>query len=603
MRIRLRLQILILTAGMLLVALGTYLALATHLLTQDKIAYIYDLESSLTATVSEQVAASLSSLESSLRYFAIETAREGHQEAAAELFASEPDVLAVEVWTSRRGGFEQLYRHTDEARMRASNVSARDLAEARRTTPVSFEAVVAEGLQLQNASLAPDVALLSVAVPAPGGLVAVALFQPGRLLRIFGRAPAYRVYLVDGKGRIVVHPDPQRVIGRESAADAPLVQQAIRGPVARAVHQLDSREGPVIGAFARMGVGRLAVVVEVPRQEALRGARLLVRRSLLFGLGIFFAAVLVSVFFARRLTAPLARLEEATRAVAAGNFEVAVPAAGDNEIGALGRAFTRMGKELADRETRLSDADLQLSQSVKLSVLGEISASIVHEVRGPVTGIIGYAQAGRDPENAGHEAETFRLIEDLGWRADEIVRVLLEFARFEQSPLVPLDPNKVVTDTLRLLKHQLLLHRAQVEEHLSPAIPPVLGNANQLQQVLANLVINAAQAMEDSPSRVLTVSTSLEGGAVILAVADTGPGMTPAIREKLFTPFFTTKPRGRGTGLGLSVSQRIVRRHRGEIAVETSPGQGTTFRVRLPAAGEREPTPPGGAQAGEPGRT
>jgi signal transduction histidine kinase len=570
---------------------------ATHLLAQDKVAYIYDLESSLTATVSEQVAASLSGLESSLRYFAIEISRESHYDAATELFASEPDVLAVEVWRPHRGHFERLHRHADEARMRAPNVSAADLEEASRTTPVPFEAVVAEGLQLQNASLAPDVALLSVAVPAPGGLVTVALVQPGRLLRIFGRAPAYRVYLVDGKGRIVVHPDPQRVIGRESAADAPLVRQAIRGPVARGVHQIDSREGPVIGAFARTSVGRLAVVVEVPREEALRGARLLVRRSLLFGLGIFFAAVLASVFFARRLTAPLARLEGATRAVAAGNFEVAVPTAGDNEIGALGRAFTRMGKELADREARLSDAHLQLSQSEKLSVLGEISASIVHEVRGPLSGIIGYAQAGRDPANAGHEGEHFQLIEDLGWRADEIVRVLLEFARFEQSPLEPVDLNKVVADALRLLKHQLMLHRVQVETRLSSASLLVLGNANQLQQVLANLVLNAAQAMESSPTRLLTVSTSLEGGAVILAVADTGPGMPPAVREKLFTPFFTTKPRGRGTGLGLSVSQRIVQRHRGEISVETSPGQGTTFRVRLPAAGDRGPTPPGGASA------
>jgi len=601
MRIHLRFQILILTAGMLLVSLGSYLALATNLLEQDKIAYIYDLESSLTATVSEQVATSLSGLESSLRYFAIETSREDHYEAAAELFASEPDVLAVEVWKPGGGRFERLHHHADEARMRASNVSAADLDKARRTTPVPFEAVVAEGLQLQNASVAPDVALLSVAVPAPDGLVTVALFQPGRLLRIFGRAPAYQVYLVDAKGGVVVHPDPQRVIGRASAAESPLVQQAIRGPVARAVRQLDSRDGQLIGAFARTGVGRLAVVVEVPREEALRGARLLVRRSLLFGLGIFFAAVLASVFFARRLTAPLARLEEATRAIAAGNFEVTIPKTGSNEIDALARAFTRMGKELADRETRLGDADLQLSQSVKLSVLGEISASVVHEVRGPITGIIGYAQAGRDPANAGHAAEHFQLIEDLGWRADEIVRVLLEFARFEHSPMEPVDLNKVVAETLRLLKHQLMLHRAQVETRLSPAIAPVLGNANQLQQVLSNLVLNAAHAMEESPTRLLTVSTAPEAGAVVVAVADTGPGMTPAVREKLFTPFFTTKPRGRGTGLGLSVSQRIVQRHRGEISVETSPGQGTTIRVRLPAAGDREPTPPG-ASASEPGR-
>jgi signal transduction histidine kinase len=115
-------------------------------------------------------------------------------------------------------------------------------------------------------------------------------------------------------------------------------------------------------------------------------------------------------------------------------------------------------------------------------------------------------------------------------------------------------------------------------------LPPVLGNAGQLQQVFVNLVMNAGQAMVGRSERVLTITAQLEDDHVAITFGDTGTGMTPEVVGKIFTPFFSTKPRGQGTGLGLSVSQRIVKQHHGTILFRSEPGKGTTFTVLLPVA-------------------
>ncbi len=579
-----RFQILALLAAVLLAAIGSYFLLATELFTRDKLAYVYDLESSLTATVSEQLRESLGSRVDRLGYFALAAASGEANRAAAPLLASDPDLLALEIWEPRHGRFERVFRRVDPARLAAVNLSEAELAEARQSTPVPFEAVAAEGALLQNASLPPDVALLSLAAAPEGARgVVVALLKPDRLLRIFARSPAYKVYLVDGKGVVVVHPDPARVVSR-AAASSGIVRDAIQGTLARGVREFDGPDGPVIGAFSRVGLGRLAVVSEVSRTDALRATRTLARRSVLFGAGILLVAVLASLYLGRRLTAPLGRLEEATRSIAAGDFGVHIPVEGRNEVARLAAAFNRMGGELSDREARLTEVHTQLAQAEKLSAVGEIAASVVHEVKNPVSAIVGYAQLGREVERLDEAKELFQQIEGSAWRSNDVLQTLLAYARLDKVVQTRLDPAAIARDALKLLHHQFLLKRIQVETSLPDGLPPVLGNANQLQQVVVNLVMNAVQVMEGQPRKVLGVAAAAQGDAVAISVRDTGTGIRPEDRDKLFRPFFTTKPPGQGTGLGLSVSLRIVRQHRGEIRVESEPGQGTTFSVVLPRA-------------------
>lgn len=590
MKISIRYQILVLTVGVLGLAITAYFLLATRLFTRDKLAYIYDLESSLSTTVAEEVRASLGSRVDKLGWLALSQAQGGDARAARLVLASDPDLLSLEIWQPRGGRYTQVLRLVDPERLAALNLSAEELAEARRSAPVPFEAVAAEGAMLQNASLPPDVGILSLAAPAPGGSrVVVALLRPDRLLRIFARSPAWRVYLVDGKGGIVVHPDPSRIVARQSASSIPVVKEAISGPVGRGVHEYEGPDGPAIGAFARVGLGRLAVVVEVPQAVALDASRQLARRSLLFGLAILFLAVFASVFLGRRLTAPLRRLEEATEAVARGEFASHVEVVERNEIGRLAEAFNRMGGELADREARLAEAHTQLAQSEKLSVVGEIGASVAHEVKNPIAGIVGHAQLGQLAGTLAEAKDSLKLIESHAWRASEILQSLLEFARLDRVDYAPLDAVAVAEGALRLLRHQLMTMKVQVATAYARGLPPVLANAGQLQQVFVNLVMNASQAMEDRPERLLAIGATLEGEHVAFTFSDTGTGMEPEVLGKIFTPFFTTKPRGRGTGLGLSVSQRIVKSHGGAILVRSEPGKGTTFTVLLPVAPQEAP--------------
>ncbi len=585
MKISIRYQILGLLTGLLLFVIVAYLLLATRLFTQDKLAYIYDLERSLTTTLSQEVRASIGSLVDKLGYFAEEQARGNASRAASSLLSTDPDLLSIEIWERQEaGGFTRVFRYADPVRLASMNLTEQDLAESRRLAPVPIEVVATEGPILQNASMPPDIAILSLAAPVAGGRrVAVSTMRPDRLLRIFGHSDAYRVYLVDGKGVIVVHPDPVHVIRRENVATVPIVQESIRGGLAR-VHEFDAAGGSIIGAFAPVGLGRLSVVAEVPREEAERASHQLVWRSILFGLGILFLGLIASIYFARRLTAPLRQLEEATQMVASGEFSNGVTVKSRNEIGRLATAFNKMGEELADREARLSEVHGQLVESAKLSVLGELSASMAHEVKNPLSGIIGYAQFGLTLPTLEQAREHLQLIERHAWRASEIIETLLDFARHASVEFRELDACAITAEAVRLVRYQLHAKRVLLETDLVSGVPPIRGNANQLQQVILNLIMNAVQAMEGQPERMLRVSVAATNGAVEITIRDTGVGMTPEVKKRIFAPFFTTKPRGKGTGLGLSVSQRIVGQHGGEIRFESEPGRGSSFVVRIPTA-------------------
>jgi two-component system, NtrC family, sensor kinase len=590
MKISIRYQLLALIVGIVAAAMLAFTYLASNLFIRDKLAYIYDLNSSLANTVSEEVRANVQSLVDRLRYFAAVAgeARTNVDRSAEALLSTDDDILSLEIWESKAGtGFVRTFHATDSARLASLNLSEDDLAESRRRRPLPIDAVLAEGVVLQNASVPPDSAILTLAASTSDRKrVVVADLRPDRLLRIFGRSPLYRVYLVDGRGNIVAHPDADKVIARENVSAVPVVRDAIEGKLSRGVREFDSRAGPLIGAFSRVDLGRLAVVAEVPRKEALRASEVLLERARLFALGLLFVAILASVYFARRLTAPLRRLENATTALARGDYSVQVPVTTRNEIGSLAVAFNRMKQELADREARLGEAHTQLVQSEKLSAVGEISASVVHEVKNPMVGIIGFAQMGQTAATEPEKQEYFQLIESHAWRANEVLQGLLKFARMDKPDFEALDANTVVQGAVRLVEHQLHLKKVKLDTHYQAEIPRILGNANQLQQVLVNLIVNAQHAMEESAQKELHVSTAASNGTVAVAIRDTGVGMTDEVKSRIFTPFFTTKPAGKGSGLGLSVSQRIVTQHHGRIEVDSEVGKGTTFYVRLPIAGE-----------------
>ncbi|KFE64929.1 PAS domain-containing sensor histidine kinase [Hyalangium minutum] len=249
----------------------------------------------------------------------------------------------------------------------------------------------------------------------------------------------------------------------------------------------------------------------------------------------------------------------------------------------------------------LEERQVQLIQAEKLASLGQMAAGVAHEISSPVgyvlsnlatlaqyvstiTPLLEQQKEQWKSTNVGDILEDLPVVieESLegARRIKEIVQSLRMFAREDSGELQLAQLNTELESTLRVVWNELK-YKCTVERDFGE-LPMLLCHPNQLAQVFTNLLVNAAQSIEKQG--VIRIRTRHEGNEVVVSISDTGKGMEPETRAKLFTPFFTTKPRGQGTGLGLSVSQSIISRHHGRIEVDSTLGQGTTFRVYLPVA-------------------
>jgi len=591
MRLSIRYQIILLVSGLLLGAMAIYLTLATRLFSADALDTLKASNVQLAATLADEVQVNVRATVDKLLYFGTEQSVEVTR-PAGPLMEADPQLLGIEIWARGGEGFSRVFHDESHDRLRQLGIPEESLGEARRRYPLDVElAKQAGGILLQNASVPPSLPLLRLTTISPDGMtVVVADIRPGRLLSAFGHALRHaEAYLVDEHGIVLVHPDEGLVLARTDRSADAAVRPALESPGAGGggggSQEFDSPQGQRLGAWSPVRLGKMFVVVEMPKEESTRGARELVRRSVAFALGVLALALVLSVFFARRLAEPLQRLQDKMESISRGDFGVEVEVSSKNEIGALAAAFNRMSRELATRERALMQANQQLIQSEKLSALGEMSAGLAHEVKNPMVGICGFSELGAHVETLEEAREYFALINADAQRANEILQNLLTFARPEQAALNALDVNETVRGAVRLVAHQVQIGGVKLVTSYADGLPPVMGSANQLRQVLINLAMNGSHAMDKAETRVLTVSTALAPeGRVLIEVKDTGHGMSEETLRKLFRPFFTTKPKGQGTGLGLSVSKTIIQQHQGEISVKSVLGQGTTFTVVLPAA-------------------
>ncbi|HET7602805.1 MAG TPA: ATP-binding protein [Gemmatimonadales bacterium] len=239
-------------------------------------------------------------------------------------------------------------------------------------------------------------------------------------------------------------------------------------------------------------------------------------------------------------------------------------------------------------EWRTAEARILLNE--KLAAVGQLAAGVMHEINNPlatigacVAAIEGRLSDARFTNRT--VADYLALISREVDRCTSIVDGLLDFSRPRAHAKASTTLNELVEHTLTLLEPQKRFRGVSVERALDPALPPAMVNREQIVQVLVSLMMNAADAMDGAGRMTVTTGRTDDGG-VFVAVADSGPGMSASTRQRIFEPFFTTKQPGRGTGLGLSICYGIVQEHQGMIDVESEPGAGALFRVRLPAAGE-----------------
>lgn len=235
-------------------------------------------------------------------------------------------------------------------------------------------------------------------------------------------------------------------------------------------------------------------------------------------------------------------------------------------------------------EQRILEA--QIIQNDKMASIGQLVSGVAHELNNPLTSIAGLAELLLErPPHPELPREHLRVIHDQAERAGRIVRNLLTFARKGVVEKTAVDLHDVVLRTSLLITYELQLHGIELVSDLSADPTIVLGDRYELQQVLLNLITNSVQAvsgLEPGKPRQITLSTSRSDGEAMLRVQDTGPGVPPHLVAYLFTPFFTTKAPGEGTGLGLSLSYGLVKAHGGVLEYEASPEGGAEFKVTLP---------------------
>ena len=229
-------------------------------------------------------------------------------------------------------------------------------------------------------------------------------------------------------------------------------------------------------------------------------------------------------------------------------------------------------------------------QAEKLAAVGQLAAGVAHEINNPLGVILGFAQGMACQAKAGDPLELpIKSIEREALRCKNLVQSLLTFARTSQTERAGMDLNATIEQAMSLVRAQVKMGQVELKVALSSGLPQILGNKNQLQQVVMNLAKNALDAMPNGGA--LTIKTELIKSApqswVCLEVSDTGTGIPAPLQARLFEPFFTTKPVGQGTGLGLSLVAEIVKKHSGEIDVESAPGR-TVFRAKFPAWRGRE---------------
>ncbi|WP_242335355.1 MULTISPECIES: sensor histidine kinase [Anaeromyxobacter] len=410
------------------------------------------------------------------------------------------------------------------------------------------------------------------------------------------------VYLVDG-ARVVV-----------ASAGAPPLEEAARAELAG---RLDpARAGTLQGRSALAAWAPLrnssgwSVLVVVPAKVAY-GSIVGLRHAALTACALVALGVLaISFLVVRRTAVGLSRIDAAARALGAGEVAVRLPADGRDEVAAVSRTFNAMADELGTARQRLErwnedlqrevelrtrelrEAQAQLLEAQKLAGIGQLGAGVAHEINNPLTGILGNAQLLLEAMPPGHpDRESLEKIETLARRCRDITQKLLRFSQQRPEPdFRDLDANRVVSESLALVEGHLREAGIPIDVSLASPAPRVRGDPGHLAQVVLNLLSNARTACLGRPGGAIRIATRSSGGEVEIVVQDEGKGIAPEHLPRIFEPFFTTKDQWSNVGLGLSVSYRIVAEHGGRIDVESRTGDGSTFTVRLPAAGSSAAT-------------
>jgi len=412
-----------------------------------------------------------------------------------------------------------------------------------------------------------------------------------------------RAWVVDRAGKVVAC----RSLTAATCPDGPPPSEfaAVDLPM-QALARLVKPEGIVATApVLRDGLVVGAVAVEFTHEEVVGNARDLAwGASIVATFWIVVGHVLTAIFI-RQVTRPLVRLSEAAESLAE-ERGVRLDPPEDKELADLVRAFNHMSARLEERraenqrliaelEGRVAQKTREVLRADRLATLGGIAAGFAHEIGNSLNVIRGYSSvAARElPGHSPVKDDVEAIRREVG-RAAALIERFLVFARARTvhphaQPIAP-----IVREAAEVVGPAAAIAQVERVIELDEGLPEIVADAELLRQAFLNLCVNAIHAMQEQGGGRLSVRARRDGEAVVVEVTDTGPGIQPDVRDHVFEPFFTTK--AQGTGLGLAIVRQAAEAHGGSVEVESAPGAGATFRVRLPAApAAAEPQSAGGS--------
>ena len=575
-----RLKVLVAVLVILMLVIGVITATMANLFQQDKTAYVRDYSLAVTGNMQAEIETILDSQLSAARVlsevlFADYIDPVAKQNLAKPMFVAYPDMLAL-VTTTADGEPRTLYNN---AALREAGIEVAQVRELSSLTATHETGTVQVRSALDDNKIGAISLTLGHHMPQEDEeLAVVVLIASSDLTQVLRRGRPFDSVLLDANRQAVV------AIGDTDDAVhwARLALEDFEGLGKIGVFEYSADGQDYIAGVSKSSIGDLTIVTRVSATVAYLTARQLLDNLVFVGLVIILFAAVFGVLISRRITRPLERLSSAVRKIAKGDFDVNVAIKSSDEIGELSTSFNNMAGELKERESSLKNAQHALVQSEKMAAVGTLSAGLAHEVKNPLSAVLGYAQLSKrklgQPEALLKHLDT---IEAETRRCNEIIGNLMQFSRQEKGELTQISVNEVVEKSMAIVDHQLGLKSVEIESELADGLPDISGNANQLQQVIMNLMINAQQAMGEEGGTV-SLATLIENDSLLITVSDTGPGIEPDVAAKVFEPFYTTKPAGQGTGLGLSVTYGIIQDHGGDISVKRSDSGGAKFVVKLP---------------------
>lgn len=358
-------------------------------------------------------------------------------------------------------------------------------------------------------------------------------------------------------------------------------QTLLTGNVMRALTPVVAEQGCINGACHQQEVrSRVLGVIDVSLSLDDVEQNLVLRQIKLAGLSLgalLGGCGLLWLVLTRRLRRPMHDLIRGIRRVAAGELSHRIPVRTRDEFGELAESFNAMSLQLSTVQTGLI-------QSERLISMGKLAAGVAHEINNPITGILSYAEdLLEDADPLDRCRKDYEVIVREALRCRQIVRNLLDFARQGTPALARVRPGELIQKALDVLIRLAAFRNIRFERQIEEDLPAIEADPVQIQQVLINLMVNAQQAMPKGGTIVLGARRTAAGDRVEFSVKDEGAGIPPAIRSRIFEPFFSTKE-GKTDGLGLAVCLGIVQQHSGSIDFESELGKGTTFRIGIPVS-------------------